>query len=324
MIPNRRQQVQNGFAAAAPTILEITRDHETTIETLIDMGLISRRRACVDENCDGRMIWIQDPSKADGYRFRCRHCDATCSIRRDTIFQGSHLSLMELTRIYFHYFLRGISIKICARELALTKKTVGKLYSKLRSAISQYVTEFMQVEFMGEEPQDGPNVTEEHAYPVVECDESLFSHITQNGVREQVWVFGLYDRGSDECRLFVVPDRTADTLENLILENVAPDTVIYTDRWEGYRNLNNLNYIHRVVQHNRGFGRGLDTTNGIESIWSQIKRLSSVYRGIQGRGENARIQIQDYINHGVWLRHVNGNDAVEELAEVINSIFTRN
>ncbi len=69
MTPNRRQQVQNDFAAAAPTILEITRDHQTTIETLIDMGLISRRRACVDENCDGIMIWIQDPSKVDGYRF---------------------------------------------------------------------------------------------------------------------------------------------------------------------------------------------------------------------------------------------------------------
>ncbi len=38
MILNRHQQVQNDFAAAVPSILEITRDHETAIETMIDMG----------------------------------------------------------------------------------------------------------------------------------------------------------------------------------------------------------------------------------------------------------------------------------------------
>ncbi len=270
------------------------------------------------------MTWIRESTRPDGFIFRCSTCDAKCSIRHGTIFQGSHLTLMELTRIYFHYFLNRVSIKRCARELSISKKTIGKLYSKLRSTISQYVTEVLQADLLGEIVQEGEHVPEEHMYPVVEVDESLFTHTTLAGVRVQVWVFGIYDRGSDQCRLFVIPDRTAETLENLIIQNVAPDTVIHSDGWAGYGNLRNLNYIHRVVVHAAGFGHGLDTTNGIESIWSQVKRLSDYYKGISGRGENARIHIQDYVNHGVWLRHIRGRDAVDELAEVINNIFIHN
>jgi len=39
---------------------------------------------------------------------------------------------------------------------------------------------------------------------------------------------------------------------------------------------------------------------------------------------NARIHIQDYVNHGVWLRHFRDRDAVEELPEIINDIFIHN
>jgi len=124
--------------------------------------------------------------------------------------------------------------------------------------------------------------------------------------------------------MFAVPDRSGPTLLTIIEENVDQESVIYTDGWAAYRGLANLGYEHRVVVHNQGFGRGLDTTNGIESCWSQVKRLSDYYRGIQGRGPNALMQIQDYINHGVWLRHVRRRNQVEELINVINDQFTRN
>jgi transposase-like protein len=320
----RRQQIEQNFQAAQANVLELTRSHDHILTWLADQGLISRMKRCVTENCQGIMSWKRDTSRPDGYIFNCHVCDAKSSIRRNTLFEGSHLSLMELTRIYFHYFLEKVSIKRCSRELHLTQKTVGKLYAKIRSAISSYVTEDLQGDtLLGELPQDSENMDEQDQYPVVEIDESLFSHFTEQGVRTQVWVLGMYDRGSDHCRMFVVPDRTSETLTNLILENVAPDTVIYTDGWAGYNNLRNLGYVHRVVIHARGFGRGLDTTNNIESCWSQIKRLTDYYKGIQGRGPQSMQQIQDRINHGVWLRYVGNSDALDALIQVINSQFIR-
>jgi len=108
---------------------------------------------------------------------------------------------------------------------------------------------------------------------------------------------------------------------NLIEENVNPDAVIYTDGWRGYAGLAEHGYDHRVVLHNQGFGTGLDTTNGIESCWSQIKRLSDFYRGIQAVDPNVMGQVQAHVTHGVWLRHIENQDAVEELIEFVTNQF---
>lgn len=49
-----------------------------------------------------------------------------------------------------------------------------------------------------------------------------------------------------------------------------------------YSHLGNLGFRHIVVVHDIGFGEGFRITNGIESIWSQIKRLTGFYSGMHG------------------------------------------
>jgi len=199
------------------------------------------------------------------------------------------------------------------------------VYGKVRRGISEYVIERLQGgPLLGIVPQRGQNVPQEHRYPVVEVDESLFTHLTEEGHREQIWVVGIYDGGTEDVRMFFVENRQANTLLDLIEENVDANAVIYTDGWRAYAGLGNRGYEHRVVIHELGFGAGLDTTNGIESCWSQVKRLSDYYRGIQGRGEFAREQIQDYVNHGVWLRHVGNGNMLEALTEIINYHYNLN
>jgi len=265
----RRDQIEDNFANAPPNILEVTRTHNRALTWLTEMEIISEERPCVEDGCDGVMTWTVDSNRPDGQIFRCLRCYARCSIRRDTIFEGSRLTLMELARVYFHYFLNRVSIRRCSLELNLSKKSVGRLYTKIRRAISDYVIDVLQAGgLLGTVPQQGPNVPPQHQYPVVEVDESLFAHTTQHGVRQQVWVFGIFDRGTQQCRMFVVPNRSAETLEELIQEHVAVGAVIYSDGWAGYNGLVNLGYQHRRVLHNQGFGFGLDTTNGIESCWS--------------------------------------------------------
>jgi len=124
--------------------------------------------------------------------------------------------------------------------------------------------------------------------------------------------------------MFGVENRQANTLLDLIEANVDGNAVVYTDGWRAYTDLGNRGYEPRVVLHDVGFGRGLATTNGIESCWSQVKRLSDYYQGIQGRGEFAREQIQDYVNHGVWLRHVGYGNMLEALTEIVNYHYNLN
>lgn len=55
--------------------------------------------------------------------------------------------------------------------------------------------------------------------------------------------------------------------------------MVYTDGHRSYRCLTSLGYNHTVVIHDGGFGRGIYTTNHIESLWSQLKHLGNFNNG---------------------------------------------
>ena len=66
---------------------------------------------------------------------------------------------------------------------------------------------------------------------IVEIDESKFGKRKYNkGKRvEGEWVFGGVERESSACFMFIVPDRSADTLLRIIKENIVEETTIYSD-----------------------------------------------------------------------------------------------
>lgn len=58
-------------------------------------------------------------------------------------------------------------------------------------------------------------------------------------------------------RLRRVPDASAESLEEAVLQAVAPGNVIHTDGWKGYSRLNSLGYTHEVVRHTEEVGNNL-------------------------------------------------------------------
>lgn len=121
---------------------------------------------------------------------------------------------------------------------------------------------------------------------VVEIDEYLAFHSPGDGRRteRQVWVLGIFDWASDEVRTFQVHNRTASILIPIIIENIATTpqnpTRIYTDGWAAYNRLNDEGFDHHVVPHNDGFGIGSETTNHIESFWSQLRHIIEFEYGV--------------------------------------------
>jgi hypothetical protein len=47
--------------------------------------------------------------------------------------------------------------------------------------------------------------------------------------------------------------RTREALEDIILANVEIGSMIFTDEWRGYNNLENIGYIHQTVNHSLNF-----------------------------------------------------------------------
>ena len=96
----------------------------------------------------------------------------------------------------------------------------------------------------------------------------------------QCWVLGIFDRSTKFTHPIVVSNnREGAVLLPLIIDHVFTNdnaeedgedlrTRVYTDGWRGYNQLEQNGYNHIVINHQRGFGQGINTTNHIESYWS--------------------------------------------------------
>ena len=100
----------------------------------------------------------------------------------------------------------------------------------------------------------------------VEIDESKFGakrKYQRGSVSEGRWVFGTVERGSQKVLLFRVPDHTRETfVHRLITTQILPGTVIYLDQFTLYIPLNQLGYIHLLVNHSKNF---VDPDSGADS-----------------------------------------------------------
>ena len=113
---------------------------------------------------------------------------------------------------------------------------------------------------------------------IVEIDESKFGKRKFHRGRrvEGVWVFGGIEQGLHNVFLTCVPDRTRNTLEDIILRFILPETKVISDCWVAYNteSLERYGYIHETVNHSRHFRDPVTGahTNTIEATWGAVKR----------------------------------------------------
>jgi transposase-like protein len=71
----------------------------------------------------------------------------------------------------------------------------------------------------------------------------------------------------------VVPDTSAATLQNLMIENVAPEAIVITDAYQSYKGLEKHFNKHISIKHTEDCYKtvGYDHINNIEGFWSQFK-----------------------------------------------------
>ena len=89
---------------------------------------------------------------------------------------------------------------------------------------------------------------------------------------EGQWVFGGVEQDSRKCFLVAVERRDEETLLPIIQKWIEPGTIIVSDCWKAYCNLEKHGYVHRTVNHSKEFvNENGDNTNKIEGHWRQAK-----------------------------------------------------
>ena len=142
---------------------------------------------------------------------------------------------------------------------------------------------------------------------VVEIDETHLTskakyNVGRDVVREHMWAFGGIERytGRRFCvSLGLGGSRNMPNLEPLIIKHIKKGSIIMSDCWGAYRNINSLvdangasmNYCHYAVNHSISFVNPENRwvhTQTVERFWGDLKDH------ISGRGKGLRIEQNVY------------------------------
>ena len=212
---------------------------------------------------------VQTGAKHPTMPFRCREkeCAKLFSTKTGTVMEGSKIGYQDwiIASFLMMTSLKSVSSMKLHRDLGITQKSAWFLAQRLRVALSQDGALF-----------SGP----------VEVDETYFGGKRHNmskskrkklegrGPTGKTAVVGAKDRATKQVAAKVVTSTDKDTLQEFVKDHAAPGATVYTDDATAYES---LPFNHATVKHSLSeYVKGDIHTNGIESLWSMLKRA---YKG---------------------------------------------
>ena len=214
--------------------------------------------------------------------FICLGCRHFIKWNDQTLLSQKKLSLDMIDKILCLYFANytqnGVSdfFNLPFIEDYASYSTIGEYYKLFNSILMRkYIQDIYLVRFEGS----------------VEIDESRLIKAKiayaphRRNFNTNIWIFGIKSRGSKKCIFFPIPNKKFRTVRRILLHFISPGTIIFSDSHSSYVNnrvfpktskLLPLGYPHYFINHRVGFvsvNFNWVHTNGIESLWSQIKNF---------------------------------------------------
>ncbi|SRR5260221_4455914 len=226
-----------------------------------------------DEQCRARLTVLRWPDGVECPRCQCKSvsrvfdrdqydcnaCRYQFSVTSGTIFHDTHLSL---TKWFLAIYLmteskKGISALQMKRTLGVAYQTAWHLCHRIRRAMRDANCELLR--------------------GIVEVDETWvggkMDRMGRGWKGNKAIAIGAVQRGG-KLRLQVIANASKKTLHKFIADNTAPDVeAIYTDELPAYTGIADADTRHETVNHSaEEWVHGDVHTNGIESVWSLLKR----------------------------------------------------
>ncbi|XP_019862099.1 PREDICTED: uncharacterized protein LOC109590640 [Amphimedon queenslandica] len=283
----------------------LTYDEDVTTSWLRSKHLIANYMDCKKCGSSCRLV-----TKKDTKVWRCplKGCQSVISIRNESFFSGSHLKLNEIVDLIYWWSCKS-TVHATMHETGHSEHTIVDWFNFLRDICADYFLSNPTV--IG-----GPG-------SVIEIDKSKFGKRKYNRGRyvDGHWVFGGIERGTSNCFMVAVADRSAATLLPIIYKYVRPGSTIISDQWRAYSSLSSVSsgFTHLTVNHSLNF---IDPFSGahtqtIEGTWSQVKRMM---RGI-GVMNTSNDLFQTYLQEFLWRKKFSGQDPFNTIIEHIKEQY---
>ena len=252
--------------------LKLFSSNEDLLNFLVEREILHGSYRCIDCRCECKAR--EKKGLSDEFVWQCSQCRRQYSVRSDSIFAKSKLSIQTIMQIILYWASGAPGHTTCNLLRDVSANTIYKWYKVCRDKVhAKMQTE--KIKFTG----DG--VTAE-----VQIDESLCGKkrkYNRGKFFSQVWLFGISQLSEHKCILVPVEKRDEATLMKIIEEHVdkSCNMKVVSDGWSSYKNLALAGYQHSVVIHKNEFVNDQgDHTNSIESIWLQLKSWMSSMHGV--------------------------------------------
>ena len=199
-----------------------------------------------------------------GY-YRCNHCKKVYTVRTGTIFERSHIGFRKwlLGMYYILTARKGVSSLQLSKHLDIIQKSAWYMLQRIRTAMGN----------------DGSIILS----GIVEIDEAYIGGKESNkhesrklkegrGPVGKTAVIGIKERnGKTVAKVVESADKV--TAEGMIEEHVSENATVNTDESAIYNGVSKKRKHTKVNHSAKVFVDGMASTNGIESVWSVLKRM---------------------------------------------------
>lgn len=167
-------------------------------------------------------------------------------------------------------FCEDIRVTRCARHLGIGRTALTDYYDNLRG---EYLDEIEGVPIL-------------FSGGIYEVDEVLLKHVrVEEGGYIEKWIFGIVERETGLLFYTPVPNRSKSVLLPIIQEHIPPGSLLFSDDWSSYRNLDALGYHHYSVNHSKGeYSRDQEIDGKIVAV--NINKLEGMNRVLRQRFAN--------------------------------------
>ena len=251
---------------------------------------------------------VQTGCKHKTMPYRCREkvCAKRFSLKTGSVMEGSKIGFQDWVIAIFLVTtsLKSVSSMKLHRDLGITQKSAWFLAHRLRSAMSQDGTLFagpVEVDetYVGGKRRNMPN--------------SKRKELTGRGSVGKTAVVGAKDRATKQVAAKVVTSTDKETLQGFVKDHAAPGATVYTDDAGAYEA---LPFDHAVIKHSLSeYVRGDVHTNGIESLWSMLKRAhKGTFHKLSPK------HLDRYVQEFAGRHNVREQDTIDQMASLRNGM----